>query len=207
MLNIKQLPVGMGQANCYIISNKTEALIIDPGAEHQVISHYIDELDVQPIAILLTHTHYDHIGALEKIRETYAIPVYVSSKEQSWLKDSNKNLSAFVGHPITANQAEYELNPTETLNLSDFTFKVVPTPGHSPGGVSFIFEKGAFVLTGDALFAGSVGRTDLPGSNPDALFAGIKEQLFSLPEEYTIYPGHGEPSTIGTEKQTNPFFQ
>lgn len=208
MLNITQLPVGPVQANCYVIFNEVnnEALIVDPGAESKKVEGVIENLKAIPVAILLTHTHYDHIGAVDEIRERYDIPVYVASEEQEWLVDPKKNLSVMLEQPITAQKADYLFEPEETVEIADFTFKVVSTPGHSPGSVSFIFEEDKFVLTGDALFAGSIGRTDLPGSEPDKLLTSIREQLFTLPENYTIYPGHGKRSSIGHEITTNPFF-
>lgn len=206
MLKIKSLAVGMGQANCYIIYDGMEALIIDPGAEAKRIAHAIEQLNVKPIAILLTHTHYDHIGALDVIRDTYKVPVYVAEEEQDWLLDPMKNLSGYVGEEVTANPAEYTFDIGAAQSISNFHFTVLSTPGHSPGGVSFVFAEDKFVVTGDALFAGSIGRTDFPGSNHSQLLRGIREQLFTLPDNYTIYPGHMGSSTIGQEKITNPFF-
>src|SRR5699024_10767999 len=208
MLQIITLPVGPGQANCYLIFNEEnkETLIVDPGGEPAKIKSIVDELTAVPLAILLTHTHYDHIGAVDEIRDYYDIPVYVAAKEQEWLTEPNKNLSALLGQAVTARAADYLFEPEETIEIADFTIKVVATPGHSPGGVSFIFEEDEFVITGDALFAGSVGRTDLPGSEPNKLLDGIRKQLFILPGNYTVYPGHGGPSTITDEMMTNPFF-
>lgn len=207
MLQIERLPVGMAQANCYIVHNQTEALIIDPGAQGNQIIQTITDLGVEPVAVLLTHTHYDHIGAVEQIRAEYSIPVYVSVKEQDWLQDPSKNLSGLLGENLIIEEAEHVFQSDESISISDFQFTVVSTPGHSPGGVSFVFEEDEFVITGDALFAGSIGRTDLPGSQPEQLFKGIREKLFILPDQYTAYPGHGPQTNIGHEKKTNPFFQ
>lgn len=206
MLEIKTIPVGMAQSNCYILSTGTNALIVDPGDQAHLIKQTITGLNVKPQAILLTHTHYDHIGAVEAMREEYDIPLYVSTKEKDWLTDPNKNLSSLVGNPMRLKEAEHYFNPTENLQISDFSFKVVPTPGHSPGSVSFIFEEEEVVISGDALFAGSIGRTDLPGSEPHKLIPSVRAELFTLPEDFKVYPGHGEQTTVGREKATNPFF-
>lgn len=207
MAQVRQIVTGIIEENCYIIYEQDKALIVDPGDETSKIKDEIEELGVSPIAIILTHTHYDHIGSLEDIRIDYDIPVYVSVEEQDWLGDPEKNLSANKPFKIIANEAEYTFEPVQTLEIDNFSFDVVPTPGHSPGGVSFIFHEDRFVISGDALFAGSVGRTDLPGSNPYILLDGIREHLFALPDDYIIYPGHGGDSTIAREKNTNPFFQ
>lgn len=207
MLNVQQIPVGMGQANCYLIYNEKDALIIDPGADAPRIKKAIADLDITPITILLTHTHYDHIGAVDAIRNEYDIPVYVAPEENEWLTDPSKNLSEMTGAPITVEKADYLFQPDETLEIGDFTFKVLATPGHSPGGVSLVFEEEAFVLSGDALFAGGIGRSDLPGSNSVQLLTGIREKLFTLPDNYAVYSGHGEKTTIGHEIKTNPFFK
>lgn len=206
MAQIKQIVTGIIEENCYIIYENDKALIVDPGDETSKIKDVIESLEVLPVAILLTHTHYDHIGALQDLRVDYDIPVYVSPIEQEWLEDPVLNLSALSTKKIICDQAEYELNPVETLNIEGFTFEVVPTPGHSPGSVSFIFHEDRFIVSGDALFAGSIGKTDLHQADQDTLFNSIQTQLFTLPDDYRVYPGHRVSTTIGHEKETNPFF-
>jgi glyoxylase-like metal-dependent hydrolase (beta-lactamase superfamily II) len=206
MLNVKTLTVSVLDSNCHLIYNDEEALIVDPGAEAERIKAAIEELDVRPVAILLTHTHFDHIGAVDEIREEYKIPVYVSSEEEDWLQNPTMNLSRMQGEDLIVRAAEHIFQPEEVVEIGGFSFKVVATPGHSPGSVSFIFADGEFVVTGDALFAGGVGRTVFPGSEPEKLVPNVREKLFTLPDHYTIYPGHRETSTIGKEIKTNPFF-
>lgn len=206
MVLIKKIITGMIEENCYIIHDGQDALIVDPGDETSKIKNEIEELAVRPLAVILTHAHYDHIGALEDIRTDYSIPVYISEKEQDWLSDPQKNLSIYSTHEIKARPAEHLFKPEETVTIGPFTFTVRATPGHSPGGVSFIFQDDALALVGDALFRGSVGRTDLPGSEPDKLLPSIKKQLFSLPDDTVVYPGHGLETSIGHEKASNPYF-
>src|SRR5690625_3331401 len=128
MLQIERLPVGMAQANCYIVHNQTEALIIDPGAQGNQIIQTITDLGVEPVAVLLTHTHYDHIGAVEQVRAEYSIPVYVSVKEQDWLQDPSKNLSGLLGENLIIEEAEHVFQPDESISISGFQFTVVSTP-------------------------------------------------------------------------------
>lgn len=204
MIEVKYfVTTGPAEENCYFIYNEENLLIVDPGNDAHLIKQFITESGRKPQAILLTHTHYDHIGALEEIRQTYQIPVYVSPAEQAWLKDPQLNLSG-AGN-IICQEAEHEFELTD-YTLGGMTFNVVATPGHSPGGVSFIFPSDRFVVTGDALFGGSIGRTDLPQGNHEQLLASIQTELFTLPDDYEVYPGHRGPTTIGYEKAHNPFF-
>ena len=119
MLKIETMTVGMAQSNCYIVYNETEAIIVDPGGEQARIEQTVERLDIKPIAILLTHTHYDHIGALEGIRDTYNVPVYVAAEENNWLMDPMKNLSGYVGESITTRPAEEELLIGDEMTIGD----------------------------------------------------------------------------------------
>lgn len=206
-MHIEQIKTGMIEENCYLVYNDEALLIIDPGEDAAKIKTQIEKTQQQPVAILLTHTHYDHIGAVEELRQFYQIPVYVSPLEQSWLGDPILNLSGLGRHDDIANiivsPAEYEFE-MKPYRLGNMTFQVVPTPGHSIGSVSFIFDD--FVVSGDALFKGSIGRTDLYTGNLEQLLHSIQTQLFVLPDEFAVYPGHGDATTIEHEKRTNPFF-
>lgn len=207
MLKIERIQTGVIQENCYLVYNETSLLIIDPGAEPEKIASLIQKTGKKPIAILLTHTHYDHIGAVEVLRHQYSVPVYVSPLEQDWLTDPVLNLSGLGRHDdiadIIVQPAEVEFELTD-YDLGGIKFSVVPTPGHSIGSLSFVFDD--FVVTGDALFKGSIGRTDLHTGDMEQLLHSIKTYLFTLPDEFPAYPGHGDATTIEHEKKTNPFF-
>lgn len=207
MLHIERILTGAIQENCYLIYNDDYLLLIDPGADATKITEQITKTGKKPIAILLTHTHYDHIGAVEELRARYQIPVYVSPLEQDWLGNPILNLSGLGRHddmPDIVVQPAEELFEMTSYELGGMNFTVVPTPGHSIGSVSLIFDD--FVVTGDALFRGSIGRTDLHTGNLDQLLQSIQTYLFTLPDEFPAYPGHGEATTIEHEKKTNPFF-
>ncbi|MDO4670033.1 MAG: MBL fold metallo-hydrolase [Aerococcus sp.] len=193
--------------NCYIIAQGEEAVIIDPGNDSEEIIAAVTRLQVKPLAILITHAHFDHIGALETIRHHYHIPVYIHQLEQSWLNDPDKNLSSSYRYAFTCQPAEHVLEPVETFQVGPFTIESRPTPGHTPGSTSYVFHEDRLVFSGDALFKHAVGRSDFPEGSHEALLAGIRAQLFTLPEDYTVYPGHGLSTTIQQEKATNPFFK
>jgi glyoxylase-like metal-dependent hydrolase (beta-lactamase superfamily II) len=169
----------------------------------------VRELGLKPQALLLTHAHVDHIAGVNELLGAFpGMPVLIHAAEKDWLSNPMLNLSAGAGMRITARGPTAFLEDNQELELSGTRWRVLHTPGHSPGGVTF-YSGGPGVppvaLVGDALFAGSVGRTDFPGSDPDLLVRSIGTRLYTLPEETTIYPGHGPTSTIGREKRTNPF--
>jgi glyoxylase-like metal-dependent hydrolase (beta-lactamase superfamily II) len=201
-MKITRIITGRIEENCYLVWQADTLLIIDPGADAEIIAEQIKKTNATPVAILLTHTHHDHIGAVDQLRDLYQIPVYVHPLEKDWLQDPVLNLSG--GQNITARPAEYELALKE-YTIGGITFNVRATPGHSIGSVSFVFDD--FVVSGDALFRGSIGRTDLYTGNLEQLLMSITTQLFTLPDELPVYPGHGDATTIEREKQTNPFFK
>ncbi|MDW8741549.1 MBL fold metallo-hydrolase [Streptococcus suis] len=198
--------------NTYYIENDSHLLVVDPGSDWNKIQATIEKIGKPITAILLTHTHYDHILSLDILRETYGFPpVYVAESEASWLYTPEMNLSGLPRHDdmenVVCKPAEQFFQYQEDYQLDGFHFKVVPTPGHSIGGVSFIFPEAKAVVTGDALFRETIGRTDLPTSNFDDLIAGIQEHIFTLPNHYTVHPGHGQNTTVAHEKNFNPFFR
>ncbi|MBJ6745372.1 MBL fold metallo-hydrolase [Streptococcus sp. 121] len=197
--------------NTYYLESETALILVDPGNDLETIHAKLKAIDKSLIAIFLTHTHYDHIFSLETIREAYdRPPVYVSPLEADWLMDPIKNLSGLARHQdlpdIVCRPAECYFETGQLLDLEDFSFKILATPGHSVGGVSLVWEAENAVLTGDCLFKETVGRWDLPTGNQQILLSSIRERLFSLPDHYQVFPGHGDNTTIGHEKNYNPFF-
>lgn len=208
LMEWKQMPVGPVQANAGLLWNeKNEALLIDPGAEGGRIKRKIEKLELKPIAILLTHAHFDHIGAVDLMRETYEIPVYVHQYEEKWLSNASLNGSKLfpVVEDIEGKPADHLIDREGEMTIGSFTFQVLETPGHSPGSVSFYFKESNIVFSGDALFAGSIGRTDLPGGNQKQLLESIHNRLLELPEQTIVASGHGPVTTIEQEMVGNPF--
>lgn len=208
MLKITTYPLGPIQTNCYIIQNEDdECLIIDPGEEGARIISIVKQARLTPVAILLTHGHFDHIGAVDAVRDAFRIPVYIHEIEKDTLTDPALNGSTrYPGLPLVKNEAADELITEEgMMEVGPFQFEVRHTPGHSPGSVSFVFEKSGFVVVGDTLFQRSVGRTDLPGGDTALLLASIHDKLLTLDDDIIIYPGHGPATTPAHEMDLNPF--
>lgn len=203
----EQVPLGPLQTNCYIVYQENDCLIIDPGEEGKKLINLLEKRKVKPQAILLTHAHFDHIGAVDTVRDHYQIPVYIHRKEEKWLLDPSLNGSKSFMMPIqtTVKAADFFFEKEEKYKLGDFSFEVFETPGHSPGSVSFYFEKAEFVVSGDALFQRSIGRTDLQGGNHEQLIRSIHEKLLVLPEQTLVLPGHGFTTTIREEMDGNPY--
>lgn len=205
MIEIRSLSVGALQANCHILfSQETkDAVIIDPGDEANRIIETIQDLAVHPVMILLTHGHGDHIGAVGEIKERYQIPVWIHEGEAHMLTDPRANLSIYLGVEIIAPAADHTFTEQETLTFSGKEIQIIETEGHSPMGCCFLIDN--HLIAGDALFRGSIGRTDFPGGSHETLIMRIKEKLFTLPSETIVYPGHGPNTTIGYEIAHNPF--
>lgn len=202
--------VGPIQENCYFLvgDNNRETLIFDPGAEPETLKNIVEEHDLNPIAIVLTHAHYDHIGALNDIRDTYDIPVYQHIIEKEWLVDPAQNGSG--RHPeiedvISTKPADVHLEEMGNYSIGEFTFEMQHVPGHSPGSMVFIFKDNGFAIVGDAIFKGSVGRTDFPYGSHETLIEGIHKYITPLPGDTVLFPGHGGATTVQEEIDSNPF--
>ncbi|MBL5766053.1 MBL fold metallo-hydrolase [Heyndrickxia sporothermodurans] len=204
----QRIPLGILQTNCYLLSNENkECIVIDPGEEGEKLQSIINAQKLKPIAILLTHAHFDHIGAVDMIRDTYHIPVYVHKKEAAWLSDPALNGSErfMMGKAVRQEPADHLIDQELKLSIGSFSFDVFETPGHSPGSISFYVKELNVVFSGDALFQNSVGRTDLPGGNHQQLISSIKNKLFALPDVTMVLSGHGPETIIDHEKRNNPF--
>ncbi|WP_433743127.1 MBL fold metallo-hydrolase [Falsibacillus pallidus] len=203
-----RLPLGPIQTNCYILADEDKkCLIFDPGDEGEVLIGWIRKRGLEPKAILLTHAHFDHIGAVDVIREHYKIPVYVHEKEAKWLMDPALNGSQFFNmiDPVRVKPADEFIAKEGELKIGNFTLNVLETPGHSPGSVSYYLRDEGVIFSGDVLFQQSIGRTDLPGGDQKLLLKTIHEKLLVLPENTLVLSGHGPETLIEDEMDSNPF--
>ncbi|MCP4709379.1 MAG: MBL fold metallo-hydrolase [Planctomycetes bacterium] len=208
-MHVECIALGDFETNCYIIretEDAKECLIIDPGFSPEPLVELLQQNDWRPQRIILTHGHCDHIAGIKLLRETFdSIPVGISSLDQNMLTNDKENLAWMTGGLLKLDEPENILEPGDIIKIGQLELNVLPTPGHTPGGISFYCEKAAAVFVGDALFSGSIGRTDFPNGDTNALLSGIREQIFTLPEDTVVYTGHGPATTVGIEKNTNPF--
>ena len=198
--------------NSYLVfrQGSSKAIIIDPGLEPEKILRAARKHSLQIVAILNTHGHADHIAGNEAMKEAYPdAPLMIGAIDAPMLTDGMLNLSTPFGMEIISPPADRLLNEGDELELAGIKLKVRDLPGHSPGHVVFIAEDESpiIVFGGDTLFESSIGRTDFPGGSLEALLTGIRNVLFTLPDDTLVFPGHNDPTTVGTEKQTNPYLQ
>jgi hydroxyacylglutathione hydrolase len=210
VIDARMFTVGPVQENCYIVRtpDSDRAVIVDPGDEAERITEALRALEVKTVeAILLTHTHFDHIGAVAPVARATGAPVYCPELETQVLAD----IMAYVPWPGFGRFESYEADQTvgggETLELAGLRFEVSFTPGHSPGHVSYALPEHGALFSGDVLFQGSVGRVDLPGGDWPTLLASIESLLDAYPAETTVYPGHMGLTTLGAERPSNPFLR
>ena len=205
-LKVEQYVVGPVQTNCYFAINDDtkEVLVIDPGASADQLAKKICQEKLTPIAILLTHGHFDHAGGAEELAKHFDIKIYAEEHEKVTLDTPALNLSGWEGVQKTYH-ADVFLKNEQEIDLAGFHIRVFHTPGHTVGGCCYYFPYQNVVFSGDTLFCTSVGRTDFPKGSAAQIIRSIKEKLLPLPDETTVYTGHNDITTIGTERMYNPY--
>jgi hydroxyacylglutathione hydrolase len=202
---VKELQVGMIGTNCYVVAcpETQEAIVIDPGDEAKRIHNLVTKNGFKITAIVNTHGHWDHVGGNRELKKLTGAPIYIHEQDARFLTDGRLHLGSMMGNNENSPAADKLLKEGDIVKVGKHNLKIIHTPGHTPGGISLIGENLVFV--GDTLFAGSIGRTDLPGGNYTTLINSIKEKLLSLDDETVVYPGHGPSTSIGRERARNPF--
>lgn len=205
-VHIKALVLGMVQNNCYIVRKREsqEVVVIDPGDDLYKIRKYLKENDLECKAIFLTHGHFDHIMAVPELKGLTEAPVYAHEAEAELLNDTELNASSLFGKGVSLLQ-DIMIKDKDEFQIAGLSWQVIHTPGHTQGGVCYYLLDHGIIFTGDTLFYESVGRTDLPTGDHSILIENIHNQLMVLADSIELYPGHGRPTTIGHERQFNPY--
>ncbi len=207
VMKIETIVVGAFQVNCYLYWDESagDGIILDPGDEETRIFGAVRQAGFLPKAVLLTHGHVDHIAAVAAVKAEYDIPLFVGRGEEDLLANPSANVSELIGHPVTAPTPDHLLEDEELVSVGSVSFRVLATPGHSPGGVCYLDERAGVLFSGDTLFWGSIGRTDFPGCSHQQLIDSIYKKILPLPDSVVCYPGHGPKTTVGGERVNNPF--
>lgn len=207
-MKVKALVLGSMRTNCYIGSHPETkaAFIVDPGADAAAIQSYIAEEGLLPEMILLTHGHYDHIGAVNELRAAYDIPCLCARTEAPLVGDPALNLSSSFGRKHVTAIPDEVLDEGERTVIG-YGMQIIATPGHTGGGMCFYFPTEKLIFTGDTLFRGTIGRTDLPTGDYEALLKSLNVKLMRLDDDVIVYPGHGFRSTIAIEREQNPYVE
>lgn len=207
-LKIGKFILGMAQTNCYFIyldnGESKEAIVIDPADRGDYIYEKLEEKGLKIAGIMLTHGHFDHILGVNKLRDLSGAKVYACEAEKEICEDAGKNISAEIGRSLSV-EADVYLGDGAEFTLGGMFIRLIATPGHTAGGACYYFPEAGVLVSGDTLFKGSVGRTDFPTGSMAVLTRSIREKLFVLPDETKVYPGHGEATWIGFERENNPF--
>lgn len=207
MLNIKAWTVGLFAENPYLIAcaKSGQAVFVDPGDDAPRLLRELTDAKVELQAILLTHAHLDHVGALTELREATGVPVYLHPADDVLLQKAHQLWRSFGKHIGPIAPAEHTLNDGDSIMVGDTELRVLHTPGHTPGSVCLYAPDDQTLIAGDTLFFESIGRTDLPGGDTSTLLRSIRAKLWPLPDKTRVYPGHGQPTMIGHERRHNPF--
>lgn len=213
---IAKFTLGPYATNCYVVTpsrtgdgtadSPVACWIVDASFSPGQMINFILDRHLRPQALILTHAHVDHIAGAEDILRVFNdVPIWIHSAEREWLGNPVLNLSEPFGQSITCRGASRLMEDGEVLTLGGDRWRILHTPGHSPGGITLWHEESKQAIVGDSLFAGSIGRTDFPGSDAARLTRSIRERLYLLPDDTVVHPGHGDSTTIGREKRGNPF--
>ena len=205
-MKIEKFVTGIISTNCYLAINEEtkQTVVIDPAACPSYLMGHMKSEGLQVEAILLTHGHFDHIMGIDDLRREFPVPVYVHEGDRETLLDPALNLSSSYTNGYTFDGADY-IRDGQRLELAGFSFQVIHTPGHTPGGVCYYLESEGVLFSGDTLFQNSVGRTDFPNSSMSDLIRSLREKVMKLPDDVKVYPGHMGETTIGHERKYNPF--
>jgi glyoxylase-like metal-dependent hydrolase (beta-lactamase superfamily II) len=209
-MRIEHLTLGAYETNCYVLRSGEAArdcLVIDPGLDAGRLIDLLEERGLNPVAVVLTHGHIDHIAGVVAMRNIFPdMKVCIHELDAEMLCEPHANLSAMSGMAFSTEPPDVSLQDMDVIEQAGVKLLVLHTPGHTPGGISLYSQADGVAFVGDTLFAGSIGRTDFPGGSTYQLLNSVKDKLFTLPDETRVYPGHGPPTTIAHEKNYNPFF-
>jgi glyoxylase-like metal-dependent hydrolase (beta-lactamase superfamily II) len=205
LMKIRTCPVGAFQTNCYLVADEEtrEGVLIDPGDETERLLKLVRNEGVTVRALLLTHGHVDHVMRAQEVKEALKAPIYAHRADLDLIRTAPQQAEFFGLESGPVPVVDGELKEGEDFRVGNLVFQVLHTPGHTPGGIVLVSGNSAFV--GDTIFAGSVGRTDLPGGDGRQLAQSIRTKLYRLPDETILYPGHGPTTTVGEEKSSNPY--